>query len=89
MKTLGDLLSDMIRYGDIEEAPWPDQWFVDIGIDPADARSFKRFCLDDPELTIRLNIAATIIKLTHGGQGGSCSSSDALVTAFLQSPITD
>lgn len=68
-KRLGEVLSDMILYGDLDEAPWPKD-FPDIN-------------KVDEETRIRFNIAATFLKIMNKGQGGSCTSYDDDLRIFL------
>ena len=78
-RKLGELLADMVLYGDTNEALFPVQWMA-IGF-PAPE--------DDPEVHTRCAIAATLLKLTNGGEGGSCSVYDALVAPLLQAEVED
>ena len=79
---LGEMLADMIRFGDVEEAHRPQEWFD--GYVSKDGRTFMEEAEDDPELYMRLAIAATLLKLTRDGQGGSCSIHDKDVAPFLK-----
>ncbi len=41
----------------------------------------------DDECYYRMAIAATLLKLTNGGLGGSCSANDKLVEPYLQQEV--
>lgn len=73
-RKLGEVLADILLNGDIHEAPWQDSWL---------AEGQQAHELSTEEQVI-LDITATILKLTNGGQGGSCSKYDELVRPFLQ-----
>lgn len=72
---LGEMLSDMIRYGDIEEAAWPEEWLKEV--------NWQTIYKEDPELYYRLSIAASILKLMNKSEGGSWSMHDDTVRPFL------
>jgi hypothetical protein len=76
---LGEMLSDMIRYGDIEEAPWPEEWLKEV--------NWQTIWKDDPELYYRLSIAASILKLMNKSEGGSWSVHDDTVRPFLNQEV--
>ena len=81
-RMLGDVLAEMIRYGDIHEAPIPQEW---LDAAPDAWTELQK----DEELFTRVSIAATLHKLAHNTQGGSCSVEDELVKASLQQLIND
>ena len=74
--TLGEVLADMIAYGDIHEASWPKKWR------PVDHEK-------DMEAFTRGEIAATLLKLTFNGPGGTCSSEeqDAYIGKILAQTV--
>ena len=67
----------MILYGDIDEAPWPE---------PISHLNLSEI---DQETYWRCSVAATLLKLTNNGQGGSCSTSDNLVKPYLQAEVVE
>ncbi len=70
---LGEVLAEMILYGDLDEAVWP--------------ADFPQVTADNPEAYCRCNIAATLLKLTNAGEGGACSFNDGLVKPLLQQEV--
>ena len=72
---LGEVLADMVLYGDIEEAAWSEA-FHQMFTNPNNGEHY-----------FRLSIAATLLKLTNGGEGGSCSQHDETVRPFLQMEV--
>lgn len=81
LSTVGDLLAHIIRYGDMDEKPWPEEWHRLLKEEGQTATSLEK---NDPELFWRLNIAASILGLTHNTPGGSCSMYDEAIRPFLQ-----
>lgn len=78
---LGEMLSDMVRYGDIEEAPWPEEWLKEV--------NWQTIYKEDPELYYRLSIAASILKLMNKSEGGSWSTHDDIVRPFLNQEVNN
>lgn len=78
-RKLGEILADMVLYGDIEEAAFPEGWTPFRG----ESSNF----ISSEEANFRACIAATLLKLTNGGEGGSCSVDDGLVAPYLRHEV--
>lgn len=77
-KKLGETLANMVLYGDIDEAPWPETWGEDL----------IKQCETDVEARTRACIAATFLKLAnHIKEGGSCTEDDYLIRVYLQQEV--
>ena len=66
---LGEFLSEMTLYGDICEAPFPEGWPDEQGM--------------NEEQRVRSDIAATFLAIMNGTTCGSCYTYDKLIAPFL------
>lgn len=80
-KTLAELLAEMIRYGDIDEYPWPQEWHDTMKC------NYQTLYKDDPELYTRCCIAASILGLANNTPAGLWHGLQESVKPFLQLPV--
>ena len=67
----GEAIADMVLYGDIHEAPWPESFPLESSI-------------TDEETLTRCHIAASILALVRGIKCGSCTSFDAQLAQLFK-----